>query len=153
MEVALVVKPIPAGYAIPPDAIETMLWPVDLVPPFAMPAETVVNQVTLVDIDCHEVVLTTTVARREVGSGFRDLPGTCDPLQLLPVPWQEQYVVVALQLVPEGGVIPPHAVTLRAWPAHLVPEGAITAITDVIGQRARVTVRQDQLFTTSRLDD
>lgn len=74
VSLVVAVRPIPAGYAIPPEAVRVIEWPVASVQAVPFNALTdldqVVNEVTLVDIACYEPILTDTIARREVGSGF-----------------------------------------------------------------------------------
>lgn len=53
-------------------------------------------------------------------------------------------IVIAVQELPRGIVIPPNAVAVRPWPADVVPFNAVTNLEDVIGKRARTDIFREQ---------
>lgn len=53
-------------------------------------------------------------------------------------------IVVALQNLARGAEIPPDAVALRPWPIEAVPVNALTNPEELVGQRARVDIFQEQ---------
>lgn len=53
-------------------------------------------------------------------------------------------LVVAVQELPRGIVIPPNAVALRPWPQDAAPLNGITSLEDVIGMRARTDIFREQ---------
>lgn len=53
-------------------------------------------------------------------------------------------IVVAEQNLPRGAIIPPDAVGIRRWPAESIPVTALTSLEEVIGQRARQDIYQEQ---------
>lgn len=53
-------------------------------------------------------------------------------------------LVVAVQELPRGIVIPPNAVALRPWPQDAAPINGITSLEDVIGMRARTDIFREQ---------
>lgn len=59
-----------------------------------------------------------------------------------PIPMVE--IVVAIQDLPRGFVIPPNAVRLQLWPADSTPFQAITNLEQVIGKIARTDIYREQ---------
>lgn len=53
-------------------------------------------------------------------------------------------LVVAVQELPRGIVIPPNAVALRPWPQDAAPFNGISNLEDVIGKRARTDIFREQ---------
>ena len=53
-------------------------------------------------------------------------------------------IVVAIQEIPRGMVIPPNAVTVRPWPQEVAPFNYLQSVDDVIGQRARTDIFREQ---------
>ena len=53
-------------------------------------------------------------------------------------------IVIAVQELGRGEVIPPNAVALREWPAYAVPFSAITNLEDVVGQIARTDIFREE---------
>jgi len=150
-DVVIAVKPIPAGAAIPPDAVQQVRWPVDALPyaPIEQ-VEAVINEVALVDIGCNEPILLEAIAYREVGTGFEALPDTCPTLQ---ASVEMVDVVIAVEDVDAGTVIAPGAVTLRPWPVGALPSGHHRTLADVIGTVASGDIRREQPITTRRIID
>jgi pilus assembly protein CpaB len=53
-------------------------------------------------------------------------------------------LVIAVQELPRGIVIPPNAVALRPWPQDAAPFNVVTSLEDVIGKRARTDIFREQ---------
>jgi Flp pilus assembly protein CpaB len=53
-------------------------------------------------------------------------------------------LVIAVQEIPRGMVIPPNAVALRPWPQAAAPFNGLSNLEDVIGQRARTDIFREQ---------
>jgi Flp pilus assembly protein CpaB len=53
-------------------------------------------------------------------------------------------IVIAVQELGRGEVIPPNAVALREWPAYAVPFSAITNLEDVVGKIARTDIFREE---------
>ncbi|MEQ8671712.1 MAG: Flp pilus assembly protein CpaB [Aggregatilineales bacterium] len=83
-----------------------------------------------------EVVTNSTAAPLET------ITPTPEPVLLTPI-------VVAVQNLRRGAIIPPDAVALRNWPIDAVPENALTTTEAVIGQRARTDIYVEQPILTS----
>jgi pilus assembly protein CpaB len=58
-------------------------------------------------------------------------------------------LVVAVQELPRGIVIPPNAVALRPWPQDAAPINAIRNVEDVVGMRARTDIFREQPILTN----
>ncbi|MFN8377340.1 MAG: Flp pilus assembly protein CpaB [Anaerolineae bacterium] len=58
-------------------------------------------------------------------------------------------VVIAVQELGRGQVIPPNGVALREWPAYAVPVSAITNLEDVVGKIARTDIFREQPIQTN----
>lgn len=58
-------------------------------------------------------------------------------------------IVIAVQELGRGQVIPPNGVALREWPAYAVPVSAITNLEDVVGQIARTDIFREQPIQTN----
>jgi Flp pilus assembly protein CpaB len=144
--VVVMVQPVPAGYAIPPQAVTVLLWPPESVPIGHLDnIEQVINEVALVDLPCFEPVIQAAIARREVGVGFRDLPERCPPVpETVAVD-----VVIANRTIYAGEKITPSMIRLAAWP--YAPNDAAIALADVIGTYAVTTIYQEQALTSTRL--
>ncbi len=70
------------------------------------------------------------------------------------VPTQElRLVVVAVQTISRGAVIPPDAVELRPWPFEALPFSAITNPEDVIGRIARIDLLSENPILSSMVVD
>jgi Flp pilus assembly protein CpaB len=139
--VALVVavQPIPAGMAIPPEAVAVQSWPQAAAPLSALTdLDAVINQVSLVDIDCYEPIIQPIIARRTAGSGFLPMPGDCPPVT---TDIRElTMIAVAIDYIPAGATIAPSAVALQPWPQALIPPGALNALSDVVGATAQIDI-------------
>lgn len=61
-----------------------------------------------------------------------------------PTPLDLVDIVVAVQAISRGSVIPPDAVRLQAYPRDIVPFNALSNTEDVIGQRARTDIFIEQ---------
>ncbi|MCK6578565.1 MAG: SAF domain-containing protein [Anaerolineae bacterium] len=53
-------------------------------------------------------------------------------------------LVIAVQELPRGIIIPPNAVAIRPWPQDAAPFNAVTNVEDVIGKRARTDIFREQ---------
>jgi pilus assembly protein CpaB len=53
-------------------------------------------------------------------------------------------LVIAVQELPRGIVIPPNAVAVRPWPQDAAPFNGVTNIDDVVGKRARTDIFREQ---------
>ncbi len=64
----------------------------------------------------------------------------------VPTPTPQQYVdlVIAVQELPRGIVVPPNAVELRPWPLESAPFNGITNLEDVVGRIARTDIFREQ---------
>jgi pilus assembly protein CpaB len=64
----------------------------------------------------------------------------------IPTPTPQQFVdlVIAVQELPRGIVIPPNAVELRPWPLESAPFNGITNLEDVVGRIARTDIFREQ---------
>lgn len=150
-EIIIVIKPIPAGYAIPPDAVMRYPWPQAAQPRTAYTElSDVINQVTLVDLSCFEPITAQTIAPREVGDGFLALPGDCPQTFDVNTATPLQSVVVAVRRIIPGQQISPAAVALRDWPSHMIPPGAYTTLADAIGTIAQTEILPEQLLHDRR---
>ncbi|MFW5748429.1 MAG: SAF domain-containing protein [Chloroflexota bacterium] len=150
--VVVIVQPVPAGYAIPPEAVALTTWPAQAAPfhGYTSPDD-VINMVALVDLMCFEPVLAGAIAPREVGSGFLELPGSCPSLPEATGATVD--VVIAVEAIARDQMITPGMVALRGWPAHLVPPDALHALGDVIGAYTRTGILREQPVLASRLND
>ena len=145
VELVVAVQPIPAGQAIPPDAVRVYVWPAIAAPHIAATdlAE-VINQVSLVDIDCTQPILMGTLAQRTRGTGFTPLPDRCLPLLPLWSPITFVDIVIAVQSIPAGATIAPNMIAMRPWPEPFLPDDVLLTFADVIGRVARVDIYQEQ---------
>lgn len=151
-QIVLAVRPIPAGYAIPPEAVQLVDFPASAAPFSAFhQLEDVINQVTLVDIGCFEPVLAETVAPREVGTGFELLPDTCGSIPIFEPPLEFVEVVVAVRFIPAGTKITPEMIALHAWPQALVPPGIHDSYMDVVGKIAQVDIVREQFIRSQQI--
>lgn len=62
-------------------------------------------------------------------------------------------IVVAVQELPRGIIIPKDAVALRPWPQDVAPFNGITNIEDVIGKRARTDIFREQPILSNMVVD
>ena len=62
-------------------------------------------------------------------------------------------LVIAVQELPRGIVIPPNAVAVRPWPQDAAPINAITNMEDVIGKRARTDIFREQPILSNMVVD
>ncbi len=135
--IAIAMQPIPAGYAIPPEAVILYPWPAESVPFSAiLTVDDVVNKVALADIHCFEPFVEPALALREVGTGFE----TLESCPVLPPQTGEVTlvnVVIATQFVEAGVTIRPGMVAMQQWPVEIRPAGTIGRFADVIGKEAR----------------
>ncbi len=73
----------------------------------------------------------------------------------LPTPTPIVFVdlVVAVQEIPRGMVIPPNAIQIRPWPQSVAPYNGITNMDDVIGKRARTDIFREQPILSNMVVD
>ena len=62
-------------------------------------------------------------------------------------------IVVAVQAISRGSVIPPNAVRLQPWPLEAAPFNAVGSLEDVIGRRARTDIFIEQPILVSMVVD
>ncbi len=62
-------------------------------------------------------------------------------------------LVIAVQELPRGIVIPPNAVAIRPWPQDAAPINAITNMDDVVGKRARTDIFREQPILSNMVVD
>ncbi|PJF22640.1 MAG: hypothetical protein CUN56_04960 [Phototrophicales bacterium] len=143
VEVIIAVEPIPQGYAIPPSAVRIFSLPPESVPlDAAVDLDEVINHVARVPIGCFDPISIGTLAPREAGSGYLDLPGNCPPV---PEEGSEMgHIVVAVNWIQPGQVISPSMVMLRDYPHNLIPPDAITRLSDVIGRQVGMNILREQ---------
>lgn len=94
------------------------------------------------------------------GPGVGDigqLPDTTDEDAPTPLPQATQEplvdVVVAVQSIARGAVIPPNAIDLRPWPESAVPSSAFGDISEVAGRIARTDIVIEQPILTGMVVD
>lgn len=80
----------------------------------------------------------------ETQTGQVSTPAPGETIIPTPEPVVLTEIVVAVQNLARGVIIPPDAVDLRPWPIDAVPVNALTSLEDVIGERARVDIFQEQ---------
>jgi Flp pilus assembly protein CpaB len=152
VELVVAVQPIPAGQAIPADAVRLYAWPETAAPYTAVNnLEAVIGKVAMVDLFCFEPVLEETLAQRTPGGTVNPLPGHCRPLLPLHPPIRYVTVVVATRYIPAGTTVSPNAVALRRWPEDLLPMDALTGFADAIGQVTEVAILREQLLRINML--
>ena len=66
---------------------------------------------------------------------------------------QLTFLVIAVQPISRGALIPPNAVELREWPLLAAPFNALTSIEDVVGKRARTDIFVEQPILNSMVVD
>ncbi len=62
-------------------------------------------------------------------------------------------IVVAIQELPRGIIIPKDAVALRPWPQDVAPFNGISNVEDVIGKRARTDIFREQPILSNMVVD
>ncbi len=62
-------------------------------------------------------------------------------------------LVIAVQELPRGIVIPPNAVALRPWPQDAAPFNGVTNLEDVVGKRARTDIFREQPILSNMVVD
>ena len=143
-EIVIVVKPLPVGYPIPPEALMLYPWPAEDLPEGAFSSiDEVVNMVTLTDLVCYQPVVSNLIARRTAGTEFFDLEDTCNPIE--PVPdFAPAHVVVAVGFIRAGERIEPHMVTMQVWPQALAPAHGFNGYASVLGKRTLTDLLSNQ---------
>lgn len=137
--------------AIPPQAIGVVQVPVRSIPFTAVTDITkIVNRVTRVALGCYEPIIDGVLAIREVGSDFLTFQD-CPPIPQAQQPFRMTNIVIATMYLPEGVQILPNMVALRPYPFHLIPFGAFTNLSDVIGKITTVDVLREQPITDARI--
>lgn len=81
--------------------------------------------------------------------GTTTLPQAQVTLQPTFTPQPMVELVIAIQELVRGQVIPPNAVALRDWPADAAPFSAITNLEDVVGQIARTDIFREEPILTN----
>ncbi len=62
-------------------------------------------------------------------------------------------LVIAVQELPRGIVIPPNAVALRPWPQDAAPFNGVSNLDDVVGKRARTDIFREQPILSNMVVD
>lgn len=62
-------------------------------------------------------------------------------------------LVVAVQEIPRGMVIPPNAIQLRPWPQSVAPYNGVTNMDDIVGKRARTDIFREQPILSNMVVD
>ena len=62
-------------------------------------------------------------------------------------------LVIAVQELPRGIVIPPNAVALRPWPQDAAPFNGVTSVDAVVGKRARTDIFREQPILSNMVVD
>lgn len=145
--IVIVIKPVPAGYAIPPEAVRLEMWAVESLPTdYYQDVDQVINQVALVDLSCYEPILDRMIAPRQVGTGFLPLSNSCEEH---PHSQTASYVVVAARDIQVGEIITPSSVHRVLW--HYIPQDGFVNLGDVMGLRAETYIFREQILTVNRV--
>jgi pilus assembly protein CpaB len=89
-----------------------------------------------------------------VDNGQQNLPQATDaPPPTLEPTAQLTDIVIAIQDISRGSIIPPNAIRLQPWPLLAAPFNAVTSVEDVIGKRARTDIFVEQPILTSMVVD
>lgn len=143
VDVIIAVEPIPQGYAIPPSAVRIFSLPPESVPlDAAFDLDQVINHVARVPIGCFETISAGTLAIREAGTGYAELPADCPPVPEEAI--EMGSIVVAARWIPPGQIISPSMVMLRDYPQDLISPDAITRLSDAIGQQVNMDILREQ---------
>jgi Ca2+/Na+ antiporter len=70
-----------------------------------------------------------------------------------PTPLAVVDIIVAVQEIPRGMIIPPNAVQLRPWPIDAAPFNATANLDDVIGRYARTDIYREQPILSNMVVD
>ena len=62
-------------------------------------------------------------------------------------------LVIAVQELPRGIIIPPNAVAIRPWPQDAAPFNGVTNLEDVVGKRARTDIFREQPILSNMVVD
>jgi Flp pilus assembly protein CpaB len=62
-------------------------------------------------------------------------------------------LVVAIQELPRGIIIPPNAVTVKPWPQDAAPFNGVSSVDDVVGKRARTDIFREQPILSNMVVD
>lgn len=152
-ELVIITQALPAGVAIPPEAIGVVQIPLRSMPFSAVTDITeIVNQVTRVDLGCYEPIIEDVLALREAGSGFLTFTN-CPPIPQAQQPFRMVNIVIATINLPANTQILPNMVALRPYPFHLIPLGALTNLSDAIGTITTTDILREQPITDVRVEN
>lgn len=152
-ELVIITQALPQGVAIPPQAIGVVQVPLRSMPFSAVTdINQIVNHVTRVDLGCYEPIIEGVLAIREVGSGFLTF-ADCPPIPQAQQPFRMVNIVIATMYLPQGTQILPNMVALRPYPFHLIPLGALTNLSDVVGKTTHTDILREQPITDVRIAD
>jgi flagella basal body P-ring formation protein FlgA len=152
-ELVIITQALPQGVAIPPQAIGVVQVPLRSMPFSAITDVTqIVNRVTRVDLGCYEPIIEGVLAIREAGSGFLTF-ADCPSIPQAQQPFRMVNVVIATMYLPQDTQILPNMVALRPYPFHLIPLGALTNLSDVVGKTTRTDILREQPITDVRIAD
>jgi Flp pilus assembly protein CpaB len=150
-ELVIITQALPAGVAIPPNALGVVLVPERSLPYNAVTDITkIINRVTTTALGCYEPIVADVLAEREAGSGFLTF-SDCPPIPQAVQPFRMVNMVVATLYLPQGAKILPNMVILRPYPFHLLPLDAMTNLSDAIGQVTSVEIYPEQPITRQRV--
>jgi Flp pilus assembly protein CpaB len=62
-------------------------------------------------------------------------------------------LVIAVQELPRGIIIPPNAVAIRPWPQDAAPFNGVSNVDDVVGKRARTDIFREQPILSNMVVD
>jgi len=62
-------------------------------------------------------------------------------------------LVIAVQELPRGIIIPPNAVAIRPWPQDAAPFNGVSSLEDVVGKRARTDIFREQPILSNMVVD
>jgi Flp pilus assembly protein CpaB len=62
-------------------------------------------------------------------------------------------LVIAVQELPRGIIIPPNAVAIRPWPQDAAPFNGVSSLDDVVGKRARTDIFREQPILSNMVVD
>jgi pilus assembly protein CpaB len=75
------------------------------------------------------------------------------PTIVMPTAEPRVELVIAVQNISRGQVVPPNAITLSDWPVSSAPASAITNLEDVVGRIARTDIFREQPILTNMVVD
>lgn len=157
VDIVLAARDIQNGAVIHSEDVNLYPMPVDYAPFNAVVSlDDVVGKIARTNIRCGLPILANLYVdnARDVPNGQPVLAqtGTCD-LPRLTAPVETRDVVMVVQEIPVGMIIPAAAVALRPYPAALLSEGILTSLDDIVGKAARTPLYREQVLVPDQLQD